>query len=991
MPQTLRIHLLGDFQVIYGDQLLLNFSSPRLQELLAYLLLHRDAPQSRRYIAFSLWPDSTEKQAHTNLRYLLHSLRQTLPEPDYFLSADSLTLQWCPDTPFTLDVADFETGVMEATTSTSLKKAIDLYRGELLPDCYDDWIQPNRERLREMSIEALERLIWLLEQEKDYLSAIRSAERLLHQDPLREGTYRHLMRLHALSGDRLGVVRTYQTCANVLKRELDIEVSPATQDAYQQFIQMKIPSTTFAGVPFKPRSTNLPIPLTSFIGREGQVDELRQLLLQRSDKGAATRLLTLTGPGGCGKTRLAIEVASGLVGTFKDGVWLIELASLSDPRLLPQAVARIFNLHEQQERLLIETLTGYLETKQILLVLDNCEHLLDACAQLIMSLLQVCPQMHILATSRERIHIPGETVWQVPPLTIPDRHDQESFDGWKRSAAVRLFVDRATSILPTFELNRQNAGSIVEICRRLDGIPLAIELAAARINVITINEIAERLQDRFALLTGGSRMALPKHQTLGATMDWSYALLPENEQALLRGLSVFAGGWTLEAAEAIHASDRQALDLLHRLVDKSLIISKAHEGSTRFWMLETIRQYAHEKLVETGEEVEMQNRHLRYFLAFSEKADAERSGPNQIAWLNRLEIDHDNLRSALSWALQNSQTTGEGNPYQDIGLRLLKALWNFWYVHNHWSEGRRWMEAALLQEGGDTTLRAWVLLAYGCLAQFQTDYEPATAALEKSLRIFQKSGEKHGIAQTLFWQSMILSDQANPELAIETIQKSITLDREAGNKEGVAYSLHLLGEIYNDSGEHIQAIRLFEESLVIFREMGDQWGIALSLVTLAKAAYYQQDYLRAEKLSQECLGVWRQLDDKRMIGIALTVLGGTYLRMKRYDQARSCYLQTIDLFYRAGDRFGLCDVLEGLAELAIHRDQYQRATLFYGAADTIHEVIQAPVLLVDQPWYQSSITALREEMGEEDFQKSWAEGKAMDLEQAIEYALATED
>jgi predicted ATPase len=431
-----------------------------------------------------------------------------------------------------------------------------------LPDCYDDWIQPDRERLRELLLEALERLIWLLEQEQEYSSAIRYAERLLHQDPLREETYRQLMRLHALSGDRMGVARVYQTCVNVLKRELDVEVSPKTQEAYQQFVQMEIPPTPFAGVPLNPRITNLPIPLTSFIGREQQIDELRQLLLQRSDKGVTTRLLTLTGPGGCGKTRLALEVAAGFVDSYNDGVWLVELAALSDPILIPQTVATVFNLHEYQKDSIINALVDYLTAREILLILDNCEHLLDSCAQLIQSLLQGCPKVQILATSRERMNIPGETIWLVPPLSLPDSQDLGASAGWKQSEAIRLFIERAISSLPTFEVNQLNAGKVMEICRRLDGIPLAIELAAARINVITIDEIAERLQDRFALLTGGSRTALPKHQTLRATMDWSYELLSENERAMLRGLSVFAGGWTLEAAEAIQACDGQIFQVL---------------------------------------------------------------------------------------------------------------------------------------------------------------------------------------------------------------------------------------------------------------------------------------------------------------------------------------------------------------------------------------------------------------------------------------------
>jgi predicted ATPase len=389
---------------------------------------------------------------------------------------------------------------------------------------------------------------------------------------------------------------------------------------------------------------NLPSELSSFVGREKELSEVKRLL-------ADTRLLTLTGSGGCGKTRLALAAATDLLEEFEEGVWMVELAPLADPALVPQAVASTLGVREQPGRSPTETLSDYLSSKQVLLVLDNCEHLIEACAVLAEALLHSCPELRILATSREALGITGEVAWLVPSLSLPDLRHLPEIESLPRYESARLFVERTTAVKPTFALTERNATAVAQVCYRLDGIPLAIELAAARAKVLSVEQISERLDDCFRLLAAGSRTAMPRHRTLHATMDWSHDLLPDEEQTLFRRLSVFAGGFTLEAAESVCAGKDlqrdEVLELLSHLVDKSLVAVWEKDGETRYRLLETVRQYGREKLSESGEEGHLWERHAGYYLALAAKAEPELKGAGQVEWLQRFEWEHDNLRAAI--------------------------------------------------------------------------------------------------------------------------------------------------------------------------------------------------------------------------------------------------------------------------------------------------------------------------------------------------------
>ncbi|MGH2601998.1 MAG: ATP-binding protein, partial [Dehalococcoidia bacterium] len=646
------------------------------------------------------------------------------------------------------------------------------------------------------------------------------------------------------------------------------------------------PAPTEAGRPH----SNLPAPLTSFVGREREIAAVRRAL-------GGARLLTLTGAGGCGKTRLALRVADELLWAYPHGVWFVELAALADPALVPRTVAAALDLQTAEPRPPVEALKEFLRPRSLLLVLDNCEHLPAACAELVETLLRACPNLEVLTTSRAPLGIGGEAVWQVPPMALPPvawesrvHHAQGARDiDLPTPDSVRLFVARARLYRPEFDLSVTNAEAVAEVCRRLDGIPLAIELAAARVRALSVEQIAVRLEDRLRLLTGGSRTALPRHQTLRAALDWSHDLLTEEERALLRRLSVFAGGFELEAAEHVEAAD--VLDVLTSLVDKSLVIAEEQGGIVRYRLLETVRQYAGEKLDESGEVAATRDRHLDWYLALAQSAAGAYRGPHEPAWLTRLEQEHDNLRAALAWSLQSSKP--------EPALRLAGSLATFWDARGHLHEGQRWLAQALAAgAAAPVEVRAQALLGAGVLSEMigdsaaarafreeslglyqrlgdrqgiasaqahlgritfrQGDLPAARVLFEASLAHYQELGEKPGIAEALGRLALIALRQGDNDAARTQSEARLAICRELGNRDGAADTLELLSTVAGEQGDHERQVALLEESLALYRELGNRGGIALALGSLGMAAWTRSDYDRASSLLQESLTLYRQ-------------------------------------------------------------------------------------------------------------------------------------
>ena len=501
------------------------------------------------------------------------------------------------------------------------------------------------------------------------------------------------------------------------------------------------------------------------------------------------RLLTLIGSGGCGKTRLALETARGLLDDYSDGVWLVDLAPLGDPGLVAEVTASAIGVHEQPGQPMLHVLLAHLAERNLLLVLDNCEHLVDACARLVEKLLRACPGVRILATSREPLGVPGETTWRVPSLELPEESQSISLERLADCESVRLFLDRARQAQPGFSLTLQNAPALVEVCRRLDGIPLAIELAAGRLRTLGVEQIAERLDGRFGLLTSGSRVALPRHQPLKTAIDWSYDLLTPSERLLFQRLAVFAGSFALEAGESVCCGNglqaQQILDLLAQLSDRSLVmVDGAGSGVARYRLLETLRQYGCDRLTEAGEVEAVRLRHRDWYLALAERAEPEMWGMEQRLWLDRLGVEHGNLRAALEWCLERDV---------ESGLRLGVSLWQFWQVRSHLSEGRRWLEAMVARAPEPTVLLAWALLALGSLVpQHVDDYAEAAARIEASLAIFRQVGDERGIAFALLDLGWLLRF-GNRSRARAHLEESLTLFRRIGDDLGIGRALTRLG------------------------------------------------------------------------------------------------------------------------------------------------------------------------------------------------------
>jgi predicted ATPase/tRNA A-37 threonylcarbamoyl transferase component Bud32 len=723
---------------------------------------------------------------------------------------------------------------------------------------------------------------------------------------------------------------------------------------------------------------NLPAALTSFIGRKREAAEIRRLLGQ-------ARLVTLAGPGGCGKTRLAIQVAKDLLVDTPGGTWLVDLAPLRDPTLVAQYIAAAAGVREESGRPIVETLTEAFGAKAMMLVLDNCEHLIGGCAPVARALLEGCPHLRVLATTQEPLGVPGEIVWRIPMLGIPDLGSAGSRtrEAIGRYEAVRLFADRAAGVQPGFQLTEQNAVAIAQICRRLDGIPLAIELAAARARVLAPDQILARLEDRFRLLTGGSRTALPKQQTLRAAVDWSYELLAPVEKTLLNRLSVFAGGFTLEAVEAVCAGDSldvlDVLDQLSHLVDRSLVApEETEERQVRYRILETIREYGREKLAAAGERGQLQERHAAFYLALAEQAEPELTGPSQGAWLNRLEREHENLRVAIAYF-------GEVAPDIPRGLRLVGALWRFWWVRGNWAEGRARL-SALLDVAGEEPERGKALHAAAVLARGEGDYATARRMLEEALRHARARDDRSGVAHMLFELGNVANDQEDYAAARPLYEESLALRRGIADQRGVSAALHNLGVVAAALGDFASAEQLYGEALSLHRELGNRAWEAASLNGLGGLAFYLGDLETSGQRHEEALPVQRELGDSRGTAFSLRELGEVATGLGDYPAARSHLAKALAIYKELGDRQGMASTMEGASVLAAAMGRPERALRLFGAACTLRTTIQAPISLPDEKRMRHFLDRARSALGE-GAKSATDAGRLLSLEEAVGLAL----
>ena len=1031
----LSLSLLGPFQATLNGRPITDFKSNKVRALLAYLAAEADRPHPREALAGLLWPDYTDRAALDNLRYTLSSLRQAIDDRSTtppFLIITRDTIQFNSASDYALDLAGFEVSSSLASIG-QLEQMIALYRGCFLEGfscdsaAFEEWILFKREQVSRRVLIALRRLTTHYGQSGEYERAAIYARKQLELEPWDEEAYQQLMRALALSGQRSAALAQYETCRRLLLQELGVGPSSKTVALRDQIEQELIGAASQAQAAWL---THVPIPLTPFVGRQREVADIKRVLM---DSESPARLLTLTGAGGCGKTRLAIQVAGDLAAAnhFTQGVCWVDLAGLSDAARLPQAVATAFGLRESSDTPLSLILVNYLRAKEMLVVFDNCEHVIDDCARLIEQLLSACPQLQILTTSREPIGLTGEGVWRVPSLALPDA-DAEHLPPNRllHYDAISLFVQRAVTISPQWEF-AANASAVARICTRLDGLALAIELAAARLRVLSAEQIASRLDDRFELLTDGSRTALPRHQTLRATMDWSYGFLSDDERQVFQRLSVFADGWTLEAAEQVASDDRsglrqsEVLDRLAHLVDKSLVAVEKQAGEVRYRLLETIREYARDKLIATGETEALRDRHLTYFMQYAERLEPHWHGAEQKFWLNQIEAEHDNLRAALGWAIERGRASAT---QRELGLRLAVALGEFWDRRNYWKEGHDWLDRGLNTRAGDIRLRAQADYLIGRLERLLGDTTSAKTHIEESLSLAQTAGHPPAIALALLEQASLLEYQRDFATARSIAEESLKRFQSLGDVPGAAHSCHRLGHVLLGQHNSRGALAYFEESRQLFQKSEDKLWMGILLDDLARVAHQEGDYALARTLSEEALAIedelgykfgrvatlWllgelahlegdypkaaalyeasltlaRESDSKSLIAAVLPNVGYVALHDNDSHRAQQLLQEGLEYARDQRDKDDIVHCLAGMASVLTARGQLERATGLLGATEAQLAHSDCNLSPACRMEYERTVAIVRTQLDEAAFNAELAMGRALTLEQAIEFALA---
>ena len=736
----------------------------------------------------------------------------------------------------------------------------------------------------------------------------------------------------------------------------------------------------------EPRPANIPVQRTAFVGREKEIAAAKELLVSKD-----IRLLTITGPGGIGKTRLGVEIATGLQENFPGGIHFVPLSPLRDPALIASVIVQTLGIREAGGQSPLELLKKYFQDSSrepVLFLLDNFEHLIQA-APVVADLLAIAPNLKILVTSRAALHVYGEHEFPVPALGVPDSQAKSSIDALSQFPAVALFVQRAVAAKPDFELNQQNASAVIEICARLDGLPLAIELAAARIKVLSPSAMRTRLASRLQLLTGGARDLPQRQQTLRAAFDWSHDLLTPAEQKLFRRLSVFVGGCTLEGVEAVCDTkgdlELDLLDGMSSMVDKSLLqqLEQAN-GESRFSMLETIREYAREKLEASGEEAATKRSHAAYCLVLAEEAAAPESGAEGAEGRERIALEHDNFRAGLDWLTESGDA--------DWGLRLGTALFRFWESREYLAEGRDRLGKVLRMPAAaaPTKARARALFSAGVLATEQGDFAAADALILESLEIGRKLGDTQGVAVTVNARAVVARDQGNVALAHSLFQESLTLWRELGDLKAIARALSNLASVLKMQGEYDLARSICAECRAIFEGLGDRTGAAWSLANEGDVARDQGDSAAARALIEQALAIFRELDDRWGIAGTLADLGTLAREEGNCAAALPLYRESLKIFQQLQHKRGVARLLECCACSAAVQSQAERALRLAGAAAALRQNIGAPLTSAEQSKLEAILEPARQALLNTASATAWLEGWNLPLERATEEVITPE-
>jgi predicted ATPase/DNA-binding SARP family transcriptional activator/DNA-binding CsgD family transcriptional regulator len=1027
---ALRITLLGGFQVAVGACPIADaaWRLRKARSLVKLLALSPGHRLHRERALDALWPELPLEAAANNLHRALHAARRALtsplagsasrpspvPSPSLVLRHDILHLY--PAEQIWVDAVAFEQAAAVARRDRAPQaydSALALYAGDLLPeDVYEDWAAPRREALRGLHAALLAEAAALQAQRGDTEEAIHLLQRLVAAQPANEEAHVALIRLYALRGQRYEALRQYQALRNCLRRELDVAPETASQQLYED-----IRGGRFPAAPPDPAISSVATTLslralaqqlaelehsepaqregnasatllgatpgvTTFIGRERELQHVTEAL-------GTARLLTLTGAGGCGKTRLAVEVASRSARGYCDGATFVDLAALADADLVPQVVAGAMGASDEQGTTWTDTLIAALAARQALLVLDNCEHLREGCARLAQTLLDACPQLRILATSRRRLRLAAEVTWRVPSLASPDPDSLPSYEDLLAYDAIRLFVTRAASSRPGFALTPANAAMVVRICARLEGIPLALELAAGRCRYLTVEQIADRLDDSLQLLGGGDRTGSSRHATLRAAIDWSHNLLSEPERILFRRLAVFASGWTLEAAEAVCAGEplrrSEVLNPLALLADHSLVTIEERGQTLRYRLLEPIRQYATEKLAAVGEEPYVRAAHAAWCVALAEQAEPHFSGTTpeeQQRWLHLLDPEVDNLRAALSWCVARDEA--------DLGLRLAAASRHYWHRRNSLAEGRRWLETALALRGSEARpeLRAKAAYEASALAMYRGDLEPALRLGTLSLALYRALGDETGVMRALTTLGGAAEIQGDYRQATAYYAESLALARQQGWAPMIFTCLSNLADVATAQDEWERATGLYSECLALGRELADPRYIGMAATNLGKMALRRGDLGGAAAFLREGLALAQGLEDRMGVAEVLLPLGHLALALGDAEEALRRYADALTRYHEANAQPGTARCLEALSHLALMNGRTTLAARLAGAAEGARARAGTPLTPAERPAVERDVASLRAVLDEDAFVSASAAGYAAPLDQIVAEALS---
>jgi len=1017
----LSLRLLGPLDARLGGQPLARPRSRTSLRLLAFLVLRSGRPLDRGWLAETLWPDSTEQQAHYNLRRNLTDLRRLLgPESARLFAPGPRQLQ--------LDAAGLDCDLLQFDEALArggeedLAAAVALYRGPLLEGWNDDWVLPERAAREERCLRALERLATAAADRCDHAAAAGHLRRILAADPARESAARALMTSLAELGDFGAVAQAYQRIRLYLHDRLRTQPTAETNTLFRTLSAR----AAFSGHSRHRASSSrpprrLPRQRTRLVGRE---DDRRQV----AEAIERWRLVTLTGQGGVGKTRLAIAVGEDVADTFPQGAWFVDLAPLADPAQVDRTVAEVLGIREESGRSVRETLCEALASRILLLVLDNCEHLVEACAVLADALLETCPGVRLLATSRQSLGVPGEHVWRLGPLPAPDEGlpeaGKDTVSRVMSYPSVRLFVERAQAVDARFALRPESVPAAAAICRRLDGIPLAIELAAAQTAAMTPAQIAERLDDRFRLLVSGSRTALPRQRTLQGALEWSFRLLSGEEQALLRRLAVFAGGWSLEAAEAVSGPDLAggAARLLVQLVDKGLVSPGLHEDG-RCRLLETVREFVMQQPDAARELQETAGRHARYYLELARQAWLAIQGPEQVAWLDRIDADHENFRAALRWL--EAQPNGA-----DDRLRMAAWLAPYWEVRGHMSEGRERLDSAIAagrgvaspealaaalvaagrlaaqqgdysagsalgaeavrgaRQAGSLRLEADALAVWGASLMMEGLYGPAEAHLVAALAASRRAGYPECEARSLGNLGIARKNQRRFEEARRLLVQSAGIWREIGGREGEGAALHNLGTALREEGRWEDAERVLLSALQIHRETGNRRWQGISLFDLGMLAAMRADLHQARSLLEESLALAEEAGDRFSAANSLNLLGTVALEEGRLEEAAALQIRSLLLRARLPARRELAYSLSSVARVAAARGDARAALVLVHAAATLRRELGLVLARSEQEDEGQFAASLASRLPAATVAAAAQEGSAMTMDRAVDFAAA---